>query len=58
MTLSYEEYPSQIREGLDTSSQADREGNKPILAMYRLNREFESGLISLLSNSVQERTLY
>ena len=57
-TLYYEAYPSHLVHSLDTSGSADREGNKPLLAIYTFNREFQSGLISLISNSVQERVLY
>ena len=58
VTLYYEDYPSHVVEGLDTSSAADREGNKPLLCLYTFNREFESGLISLVTNAAQRRTLY
>jgi hypothetical protein len=58
VTISYESYPDSIKSKLDSSGQADREGNKPVLSMYGFNREFQSGLISLLQNSVSERTLY
>ena len=58
VTLFYEKYPDHLVQSLDMSGQADREGNKPLLAMYTFNREFQSGLISLISNSVQDRVLY
>jgi len=58
VTLFYEAYPAAIRDALDTSSLADREGNKPVLCLYTFNREFQSGLISLAVNSTQDRTLY
>lgn len=58
VTLFYGEYPAHIKDSVDTSAQADREGNKPILCSYTFNREFQSGLISLLHNSTTDRTLY
>ena len=58
VTLYYEEYPAAIRDTLDTSAAADREGNKPLLCLYSFNREWQSGLISLITNSTQDRTLY
>lgn len=60
VTLYYEQYPRHLVQSgqLNTSGQADREGNKPLLALYTFNREFQSGLISLIKNSVQDRVLY
>ena len=40
VTLYYEEYPQEVKATVDSSSQADREGHKPLLAMYTFNREF------------------
>ena len=59
VTLYYGDYPRALVEaGLDTSAAADREGNKPLLCLYSFTREFQSGLISMITNSTQERTLY
>ena len=40
VTLYYEQYPQEVKATIDTSAQADREGNKPLLALYSFNREF------------------
>ena len=58
VTLYYEDYPRHLVDNLDVSGAADREGNKPLLACYTFNREFQSGLISLEDNSKQDRTIY
>ena len=58
VTLYYEDYPRHLVDSLDMSGAADREGNKPLLACYTFNREFQSGLISLEDNTSQDRTLY
>ena len=58
VTLYYEDYPRDIVESLDVSGAADREGNKPLLAYYTFNREFQSGLMSLDDNSTQDRVLH
>lgn len=58
VTIYYEAYPEAVKASLDSSAQADREGNKPLLSLYTFTREFQSGLISLLANSTQDRTLY
>jgi len=58
VTLYYGDYPESIKAGLDMSAQADREGNRPVLCIYSFNREFQSGLISMINNSTSERTLY
>ena len=44
VTLYYEAYPEAIKNNLDTSAQADREGNKPLMCLYSFNREFQMGL--------------
>ena len=56
-TLFYEPYPSHAGQ-IDTSGSADREGNKPLLCLYTFNREFQSGLISLLANQRENRTVF
>lgn len=55
VTLFYGDYPKKLGE-IDTSGQADREGNKPLLCLYTFNREFQSGLISLHGNESVDRT--
>lgn len=58
VTLYYEDYPKKLVQSLDMSAVGDREGNKPLLALYSFSREFQSGMMSLLSNSIQQRTLH
>ena len=58
VTLFYGEYPLHIKDKVDTSAQADREGNKPIMCIYQFSSEFWYGLASFLRNTAQERTLF